>query len=399
MEPVIKFRLLASQLQMHESQQLMLKIGGNKILALIFNHFLLTYNKTQQHHQELSNITDMISTIINSRDKHESSLNHLTDTITLQIDELPFEMIGECGSYLNLKDYMNFSICNRIIYCASNSPIKLHKLNITKYDSYNMMNLNRFSMVKALHIRPKIFNKLQINIGNFPYLQTLYLVNAKDGYNVSNENDVNTFINSKAINLNQITHLCLSNFGIRRRVNYNFDSFCDLLLQFPNITHLVLNKIYLTEFEHENDKIIKITPKLQALTCLSLGSNNSAILLRNTLLKMYCKQILHLCINFEFDMYEYSFPKLNLLWCSQATDNLVKVLNSTSSMKTIEMGYKSCKNSKGIQDCLIKLFNKTLSISVLRFYSENKNEMEYITSTVEKILLNSRDINRKWLKI
>eukprot|EP01084_Bolivina_argentea_P210702 358538_1 len=148
MEPIIKFRLLAAQLQPYESQQLMQKIGFNKIISLIFNSFVLTFNKTQQHHHELSNIKNIISDIINSRDQNGSYPNQLTNTITLQIDELPFEMIGECASYLNIKDYMNFSLCNRNIYCASNSPIKLHELNLTNYNNYNMINLNKFSMIK-----------------------------------------------------------------------------------------------------------------------------------------------------------------------------------------------------------------------------------------------------------
>eukprot|EP01084_Bolivina_argentea_P155744 271397_1 len=97
MEPLIKLRLLASQLQTYESQQLIHKIGFNKIISLIFNGFVLTYNKTQQHHNQLSNINNIISDIINSRNKNKASLNQLTNTITFQIDELPFEIIGECA--------------------------------------------------------------------------------------------------------------------------------------------------------------------------------------------------------------------------------------------------------------------------------------------------------------
>eukprot|EP01084_Bolivina_argentea_P072516 131672_1 len=63
------------------------------------------------------------------------------------------------------------------------------------------------------------------------------------------------------------------------------------------------------------------------------------------------------------------------------------------------MGRKSCKKSKVIQDSLIKSFKNTQSVCVLRFVCANKNEIEYITSTVEKMLLNPREINRKTLKI
>ncbi len=72
-------------------------------------------------------------------------------------------MIGECASYLNIKDYMNFSLCNRNIYCATNSPIKLQELDISKCKGYYYSDrVYRFSMIKALCIRPMIFNKLHI---------------------------------------------------------------------------------------------------------------------------------------------------------------------------------------------------------------------------------------------
>eukprot|EP01084_Bolivina_argentea_P224553 379681_1 len=118
MQPLIKLRLLASQLKTHESQQLLQNIGFDKIISLIFSNFVLTYNKTHQHHNELSNINNMISDIIKLRDKNS---NHFANKNIFHINELPFEMIGECASYLHIKDYINFSLCNRTIYCASNS--------------------------------------------------------------------------------------------------------------------------------------------------------------------------------------------------------------------------------------------------------------------------------------
>ncbi len=53
-------------------------------------------------------------------------------------------------------------------------------------------------MITGLCIRPKIFNKLQTTIGQFSYLQRLYLVNDQFTVDDANENDVNTFINSKS---------------------------------------------------------------------------------------------------------------------------------------------------------------------------------------------------------
>eukprot|EP01084_Bolivina_argentea_P045040 82902_1 len=99
-------------------------------------------------------------------------------------------------------------------------------------------------MIKSLCIRPERLNKLQITIGQFPYLQILYLDNNSDNFDDdANEDVMNTFINSKAINFVQITHLFLSGFG--KWQDYEFDSFCHLLIQFPNVTHLKLDNIWL----------------------------------------------------------------------------------------------------------------------------------------------------------
>eukprot|EP01084_Bolivina_argentea_P255315 429398_1 len=130
MEPLIKFRLLGSQLQKDEIQHFLQQVihiyDFNKILSWIFNHFLHQYNETKQHHNDLSNIINIISTIIDSRENVKSS-NKITP---LTIDRLPSDLIGECSSYLYIDEYINFMRINRIIYCASNSPITLQKLNI-----------------------------------------------------------------------------------------------------------------------------------------------------------------------------------------------------------------------------------------------------------------------------
>eukprot|EP01084_Bolivina_argentea_P115153 204834_1 len=77
-----------------------------------------------------------------------------------QIDALPCDVFQKCASYLNINDYMNFALCNRIIYSSVNSPNKLQKLNICdRYNMINLLKLNRFSMIKSLCIHPKTFNK------------------------------------------------------------------------------------------------------------------------------------------------------------------------------------------------------------------------------------------------
>ncbi len=125
--------------------------------------------------------------------------------------------------------------------------------------------------------------------------------------------------------------------------------------------------------------------------CIRL--DGSCILLRNKLLNMYCKQILFLCIDLDNNIEIHSFPKSNYLCVENANKDLTKILNSSHNINTITVGHQFCSKSKVIEDSLVKLFIETPIISV------NKNEIEFIVSTVEKMLLDSKHINRKTLKM
>ena len=77
--------------------------------------------------------------------------------LPIKIDAMSYEMIGECSFFLNVKDYMNFAITNRTIYCASNSPLTLKELDITETNNYAALDLNRFKLLQSICICPSDF--------------------------------------------------------------------------------------------------------------------------------------------------------------------------------------------------------------------------------------------------
>ena len=92
---------------------------------------------------------------------------------------MPFELIGECSSYLVVEDYMNLSISNRTIYCAANSPLTLKELYISNRENYEKLDLKRFKLIQSLSICPENFNEFEVSSypkqHSFPRLNKLIL--------------------------------------------------------------------------------------------------------------------------------------------------------------------------------------------------------------------------------
>eukprot|EP01083_Nonionella_stella_P278991 948841_1 len=153
MQPLIRLRLLASQLKQHELQRLMDNIVesyiAHEILTFIFNHFVLTYQQTKQHDNDVSLMIQMISNLLNTRKKIKSNTDKVTSA-TVRIDLLPSDMIGECASFLEDHDYISLSKCNRKTYIGCNSPATLHEFHLV--NKYKGCDLNQFPLLKHLVI-------------------------------------------------------------------------------------------------------------------------------------------------------------------------------------------------------------------------------------------------------
>eukprot|EP01084_Bolivina_argentea_P230725 389232_1 len=171
----------------------------------------------------------------------------------------------------------------------------LQKLNIRGFDL--PLDLTRFAMVKTFCISPKAYNECKIT--QFTHLNKLHIDNEGNDF----DDDIKMFMCSDKMNFSEITHLKLQKFG--SDYEYDFDAFCYFLSKFPNVTHLELEDIFLTEFNDNNPNIAKITPKLQALYCSNLDHDISANLFRNKLMNMYSKQLKEL--HFVGDIDTYSF--------------------------------------------------------------------------------------------
>ena len=110
--------------------------GHQEIISFIFNALTLHYINHKVHDEKLQQITSMIPKIIDLREKEEEKKNEI---VPIKFDSMPFELIGECSSYLKVEEYMRLSTSNRTIYCATNSPIILKGLDIANYDESKLL--------------------------------------------------------------------------------------------------------------------------------------------------------------------------------------------------------------------------------------------------------------------
>eukprot|EP01083_Nonionella_stella_P261946 891243_1 len=112
MQPLIRLRSLASQLKLHELQCLMQELiatyNANQVLSVIFNHFVLTYNRNSKHETDVFQIIQRISTILNARTKNKCNHNKVNSNneqvrTKMVVDSIPYDLIGECASFLDLQ--------------------------------------------------------------------------------------------------------------------------------------------------------------------------------------------------------------------------------------------------------------------------------------------------------
>eukprot|EP01084_Bolivina_argentea_P031845 58923_1 len=267
MQPLIKFSSLASQLTAKESKELMQTLiescDKEQIVTYIFNHFYHQYLKNEmQHDNKLEDITNMVSDIIESREKqqnHASDSDIFTISRVTNIKQLSNQWIGEIASYLPVKDYLNFSMTDRTNYLSCYSPCTLQQM---KYPKKTIIcgNLNKLltSLKHVSFVQPKI---------NMPNDTKFIALNELEIHHWTDEEKVQAFMNNPSINFSNIEILTV------------FSSDSQLLIQLlekcANVRHLALSiittsmRIDDSVEEFQQEKIAKLLPKLTIIDALN----------------------------------------------------------------------------------------------------------------------------------
>lgn len=237
MEPLIRLRSLGSEFDRNDVRKLINKIsqeyGTDAIFSFMFNHFLTKYKQSGKHDNALMDIIGLASQIIISKQADQQIDEEDTETNSkVLIHSMPSALIGNCASYLPVKQYLRFSVGNRKIFTACNSPSTLQELNMSKFDQCD---LNLFPSLVYLKIECKRFNEyMQVHPRHRKLRNLTHLVIQNyEGFQA----DLNDFLQHDCIDLNKITSLECHGFGLSERDDsvFSFDAFFKFALKFPNV--------------------------------------------------------------------------------------------------------------------------------------------------------------------
>eukprot|EP01084_Bolivina_argentea_P076604 138843_1 len=395
MDSLIKFRMLFDSLNSWEELLFMDKIikscGTELIKAAIFNHFaqkIIQFKPYNNNH--IQTLNETLSDIIRSRKKPDKNENK----IELKLDELPAPLISNISSYLMQTEYNKLQIANRKIFIGCNSPFSLNKIDLVRRNELTtIINPTVFTSITSLKITLPHFNKyINPNSNNFQFrnLKELILYRAET-------EDLEDFLNQKCINLANINHLTLADFG-----SYDYEisvedppktvldtaTFLIFLSAFSNMQTLTFETSNTFFLDSEWDtQHIPFFPKLKAISCTEFFNGGPELNdVYCALINKHSKQIESL--NWSYSGYDEINKLINLKefkysgCCNE--EDFWKIANGTNmlNMVSVHFGYES--QSRRII-CVEKFINKLLTTQQnLRFieirdgvYEKNKiNEIE-----------------------
>eukprot|EP01083_Nonionella_stella_P297803 1011088_1 len=378
MQPLIRLRSLASQLKPDELKHLMQKViatyDANQILTFIFNHFVLKYNQSNEHGTDVFQIIQMISTILNVRKKNkrntknennnnllinrehksvQTSFKRYLKRTKIVIDSLPYDLIGECASFLEFDDYICFSKCNRKTYIGCYSPATLQKLtmgNDSMFTAARDFDLNRFPLLTSLASSVEVLNDYSVLHPQQKTLDNLHTLSLFGSFD-NDHQTIQTFTGTKWINFKNITHLKCSGFGFGDDLDvgiglsaafpYSFNSFLDFLSSFRNLKALSLDDITLSEFDEENDVNFDRFPNLRSLSVDASQVLSPALrVLAKKLFETYAKQLISIrYIPYEYDAIytEVTFPQLKSAeFNNQNMVSVLKIINNAPHLERLD---------------------------------------------------------------
>ena len=237
---LIRFRKLDQELTDEEFFNKFCKsIGRDLIVALLFTHL-------KNNLDAVDAVTNIQSNIMNSRDG-DSGQTASCDSI----DKLPSEMISECGSFLDYKQYFQFSHCNRTIYYSLHAMPKISKLNLDDIIAKlpKSASLRAFKNIESLKMKPTSFSRLstsnQATWANNDSLKELEL-----SFGHCNDDEIILFQSQQHM-------INSSNSGTLTLRRFSSSVVFDTLLKFENISRLNLDQV---RWPDDNYSFLNLTP-------------------------------------------------------------------------------------------------------------------------------------------
>eukprot|EP01083_Nonionella_stella_P125253 378803_1 len=392
----IRFRHLAKQLTHEELVGFLSDIIDSRIefiMSSLFQHL----SKPNQV-KEVTEFNQSLSDIIQSRKEKPKTICMRN----IHLDQFPRAIIGYTASFLRLRDYHRFSLCNRSIHLGCNSPNTLQTLKIHKIKDYSTINLSSFPSIKRLSIDPSVIQSRHnwgFDSPNFNQVNSLKLrANEKCDW-------VQPFLHQNVINCDHVARLTCSAFGsnVHRMTG---DEFLSLLAKFPNLTHLKMDCVLLEEDVRAQD----IANTCSKIVSLSLWDSLRKLRAHETtdLVKIFAGQLKYLSLmqsqRNDFNLDSVMFGGLEELCLIYPEYRLLNdILKSASNLKKIfvlfnSMIFTEATDEMDIPNAITNLMVRSTVLNYMHFTVGSKY-LIYVLDGIERGLFKSKKQEKKELHI
>eukprot|EP01083_Nonionella_stella_P159865 521968_1 len=363
----IQFRHLVTQLTKEERVGL-LDSHTDIVLTSLFYYFIQT-----DHTNQVNILNESVSTIIQSRkDKPKA-----TPVRDIKLHQLPKAIIGFTASFLDQYDYIACSMSNRSIYLGCHSPNLLRQLDLTEITDDSCIHLQSFPSVKKLWIDPSKAMKSQHNFSfDSPIFNqiTSLILEAKLPHGW-----VQQFLNQNIVNCGTVTTLnCEVCADVTADVEMKRNEFLTLLTQFPNLKHLTLSGVIVTD-DFTAQELMDLCPKI-----IGLNLNGGDIQLNECLIRLFASKLKYLAFaqyekdEFNFDTVIFGNLEELIITIFTADNQLFDgILKSAPKLKKISIelqGINPLMNNDDIKNAMEKVFMKCPLLNHLYFKTTKRSD-------------------------
>eukprot|EP01083_Nonionella_stella_P059641 156029_1 len=387
----IHFRHLSSQLTDQERLQFLSQLVHSHtdiIFTSLFHHL----SKPNQIN-EVTDINNRLSDIIESRKDKPKPLC----TKLIQLHQFPEAIIGYVASFLQQKIYIHFSMTNRFIYLACNSPNGLQQLILSCFRDYSCIKLSSFPSVKTLRIWPfkaiESQNNMSFDSPNFNHVTQLGL--DADG----KCNWVEPFFQQNIINCDHVTALRCSRLGSDDWMMWR-NEFVSLFTKFPNITQLTLcTDNFCVSRDVTAQDIADACPKIVGLKVDGYMTSD--------LIRLFAHQLQYLSLTVEYDYINFDFENvpfghLKELCISGPHNQLVDgIIKSACKFKKIHLLYwKNRMSEEQIKYGIVNVMIQCKCLDYMRLTaSDHTTQLSSVFDGIVSGLLKTKQQQRKQLKV
>eukprot|EP01084_Bolivina_argentea_P272327 463646_1 len=384
---LIKYRKYASELYDDEFSQFITiwtkKYGRNILLTPFFNQFTST-NTTTTPIESIDKAIEIMKTIIQSRDNNSSEESSIID-----INFLSSSLTQQIASYLNHKDYIQMSKCNRSLFIHLNTTCTLTELNLTNFNSYENINLCKYPKLQHLKFKLSKFDQLQLpqyTICN--YLNKL-TIDAEDI--THNSPQLTNFLQAtNIINTENIIQLNMESFGSWDNQFTQELRLIDIFKQFPKLERLSVDNCHLLMSNTLNPK--ELLPNL-----IGFKWNGGNVNIANLFINVFGNQLLFLSLahheniivpeNIQFiNLYELQME-------SPSKDFLNKFLLSAINLKKIEIDQEWFMRDNELKEILQKIISEYKQLEYLGIDEWQNERFDTVCNGIERGLF--KIINHK----